>query len=433
MSSLRITNSLLILLFSFGLSCADDKDAFLKEKDLPDMARSFVEHYLPNHEIILIEDMKPQGEELDKYLVTFSDGLTIVFNKFGYWWRVESESQVPESLLAAIDSQELDALKAKYPRLKIKRIYNDFNVENNIYQDVPFYRRLVLTDDTEVFLYSHLGINNMIVGVNLKSNTDKIPSKIEYFLNEYYKNARIDLLLYAIENDGQEVYKVYFTPSESNSDTKTPSTPQLAKNKGLVVFDKEGEWQSIYHSAKKFPIAEKLLETLSNYAKDYLKSQYPDVVIYEIAKIEEHYQFRIEETKYILVDYEETPTFRLDIIQEFVRKHFNSEQFNQKISVRVNTHDRPKRYYVTIEIGNQQNHIIKIETFADGLWQTIETPNYFIPESVLKTLPGGIMDWINEKGVLNTVFKIIKNEDGGFSILTKQIMVSFDKDGKIIT
>lgn len=434
MRTLRTTHYLLLVLFFFGLSCSDD-DNNLEEKNLPVMTQSFIERYLPNHEIITIKDMKPQGEELDKYLVTFSDGLTIVFNELGYWWRVESKSQVPESLLEALDSEELDALKAKYPNLKIKNIYNNFDVANSIYQDVPFHRRLVLTDDTEIFLYSYLGINKMIVGVNLKSNADKIPSKIKNFLNEYYENPEIDLLLHAIEDEGQEVYKVYFSPSENELQTKESLKPQLPKIRGLAVFDKDNEWQRIYHSDEMYPIPEKLMGTLSTYAKDYLKKEYPDAVIYEAIKLEGYYQFRIESSKYIIVDYEKAPTFRLDVIQEFIWEHFYPKQTNLKISVRKSISGQTKRYYVTVEKNDNdnQNNIIKIESFADGLWQTLETPDSFIPESVIDTLPKGIKDRINEKGELKGVFKIIRNEDGGFYILTKNGWFYFDKDGKLIS
>lgn len=422
---------LFLLLFAFCTSCSDNNEN-LKEENLPVITKSFIERYLPDHEILKIEDMKPQGEELDKYLVSFSDGLTIVFNKLGYWWRVESESQVPESLLEAIDAKELEALKNKYPDLKVKCIYNDFFAHELLYSDAYFHRRMVLADDTEVFLYSYPGRNTINVGVHIKGQPDKIPSEIKSFFDEYYENAEIDLLLHAIEDESEEVYKVYFTPS-NESLAKESSATDRPKINGLIVFDSKGEWLSAKHPSVAYPITEKLFESLSSYAKEYMSKNYPDAAIYEITKIDEHYQFRFDESKHTLVRCNENPLFRLDLIQGFIWEHFNPNYIDENIKAERRIQDKSKRYYITVEINDVQKRIVYMETLADGIWLYLETPGSYIPESVIDTLPKGIKDWINKKGIQKEVVKIIKKDDGGFSLFVRNTMLVFDKNGELVT
>ncbi|MDR2953581.1 MAG: PepSY-like domain-containing protein [Prevotella sp.] len=412
------------------LSCNNNDDNYLDKEDLPLLTKSFIDRYLPNHKILKIEDLNPQGKELDKYKVTFSDDLTIVFNELGYWWRTESCTKLPESLFEAIPADEFNALKEKYPDLEIKAIYNDVSfTTEELYKDVPFLCRLKLTDDTDVFLYP-VGGNKVTVGINLNEQEDKIPLNVKEFVNQYYKGKKIDLLLHAEEHSGQEVYKIYLSEPE-NTLNKESAKPE--KFKGLVVLDKNGEWLRLSHPDREYPIPEELYETLTAYAKAYIAEHYSDNTVYEIIRQEGWYDIRIDKWKYLSVSYEKAPMFRLDVIQKFVWKHFNSEYLNQRFTIESHIQDKVKRYYTTIEIYDpaQQTICIGMESFIDGEWLVLETRNTSIPESVFDTLPAGIKTWLKDNSVLAIVNKITKTDDGNYIIIgfRNNTAIKFDKNG----
>lgn len=107
----------LVALMLFTFSCSDN----IKEKKLPDTARSFISTHFPNAEYIHGEKDKDNGSVY--YEVTLSGNIELEFDKSGNWLSVDcSHSFVPETIVALIPSKINDYIKENYVDAKIVMI-----------------------------------------------------------------------------------------------------------------------------------------------------------------------------------------------------------------------------------------------------------------------------------------------------------------------
>lgn len=401
---------LITLFFSIFLfsACSDDDDNSINSNSLPNTATAFIEQVLPGYKILKVEDLKPKEGDINKYKVSLDKDLIVVFTEMGICVEAENETKLPESLINYLLADEIAALKIKYPTLEIKQILNN-SWGGDFYQDVVNRKKVVLADNTEVLLYTYLGINKTNIGVDVKNSQSETSAKIKKFVDEYYTNVQVGLLLHAVESDGREVYKAYLTPSGT---VQVRTSDRLPDFSGLLVFDSNGEWTEIRHIAS-YPISEKIFGALiTDYAKKAFESRYPNTSFYEISKHDDSYTIRLSNILSTVISYEAAPVFQLDVIVDFINTHFGSSTNGREYSSEFKPSGYNKKYYTTVILDASKLQVVKMESFADGVWLSLETENIFIPQTIVQTLPTEIKIKLENDGLLDSVTKITRAADG---------------------
>ena len=105
------------------MACSDSDDR-IEQKELPNLAQAYLKTYLPKSQILQVENVKSTKDGQEKYKVTLSKQITVLFNESGNWLQVEGESTLPQSILNSLDEEELIALKANNPALGFIKISN---------------------------------------------------------------------------------------------------------------------------------------------------------------------------------------------------------------------------------------------------------------------------------------------------------------------
>ncbi len=407
---MNTTKLLLTLFFSVFLfsSCSNDDDESIDSTSLPDNATAFIEQNLPGYKILKVEDLKPKDGDVNKYKVSLDKGLSVIFTEWGLCVEAENETKLPESVINNLLADEIETLRAKYPTLEIKQILNN-GWGGDFYQDVANRKKIVLADDTEVLLYTYLGINKTNIGINVKNSDSEISAKIKKFVDEYYTNVQVGLLFHVVESDGQEVYKAYLIPSGS---VQTRASDRLPDFSGLLVFDSNGEWKEICHISS-YPISEKIFGTLmTDYAKKEFESRYPNTSFYEIRKHEDSYTIRLSNILSTVISYEPAPVFQLDVIVDFINTNFGSSANGREYSSEIQISGSNRKYYTTVILDKSKPQLVKMESFADGVWLSLETTDMFIPQTIVQTLPTEIKIKLENDGLLDSVTKITRVADG---------------------
>ncbi|PXV69051.1 putative PepSY-like beta-lactamase-inhibitor [Dysgonomonas alginatilytica] len=403
---------LAVLISGFTACSSDDEGNTISINELPDETRSFINTYLPDHQTVKIEDLKPQGTDLDKYKVTFSNDFTIIFNTEGYWICAESESKLPESLIEALDYIELKALKAKYANLEIKGIYNN----------TPFRRKIVLADNTPLFLY--YDSNAIAVASDLTEDLESVPQKIKDFIARYYSDMYAEYIIHATESNSNEVYKVSLQKKVS---TKMSVAPKLSAQ---IEFDKNGDWNLI--SNVNFNISEDIWATFPQHIIDKWAKDYPNTPIIEVRRDIMAYHLRINSSYMVIIDAEsDTQPFRADVVQEFIYTHFvpNTTSF-LNMSITKNQYSNPRTRKCKIDVAGYN---IEIDAYIDGSWQTLQVEKKPMPLSIFDTLPIGIKTVLTEKQITQQTKKITKETDGGYSVEAANTVYKFDSNGNLLS
>ncbi|MBD8346356.1 PepSY-like domain-containing protein [Dysgonomonas sp. HGC4] len=398
-----------VLILGFTACSSDDESNTISVNELPDVARSFINTHLPDYQTVKVEDMKPQGLDPDKYKVTFSNDLTIVFNTEGYWRGIKSENKLPASLIEILDQEEIAALKAKYANLEIKGIYNN----------ISFRRKVVLADNTPLFLYSDS--NTIIVASDLTENLESVPQKIKDFIERYYSNMYAEYIIHATERNG-EVYKVSLLQKAS---TRTSIAPQFSAK---IEFDKNADWNVI--SNEHFIISEDIWATFPQHIIEKWAKDYPNTSITEVRRDMETYQFKIDNSHYVIVDAEPAQTFRADAIQEFIYTHFASNSPSLSMSFSRNQYSSPRTYKCKIDVSG---YYIEMDAFIDGSWQTLQVENKPMPLSVFDTLPIGIKTVLTNKQIIEQTKKITKETNGEYSVEVANAIFKFSSNGDLLS
>lgn len=387
---------LLIFFVLFFMACSDSDDR-IEQKELPNLAQAYLKTYLPKSQILQVENVKSTKDGQEKYKVTLSKQITVLFDESGNWLQVEGESTLPQSILNSLDEEELIALKANYPALDFIKISN-----TSLYR---FRREVTLLDHTQLVLYYKLG--TIYIATSLKEN--KVPSFLYDFIEAYYNNVAIEYIL-QVEEEGEKVFKVYMT-TETKSKEHSAIDDQVE-----LVFNQEGEWLSVEHN--KTAIPQKLYQTISDYAQEYMAEKYSSLIINSIVKQDEYYGFGVftnDIRQTIFVSKEASPVFRFDVVQRFIWEHFNPNYQSSSTTIR---RDKTKRYYITHQIKSEEG-FIKLEANINGDWVVLETIDRFIPLSVLETLPKEVKELLDSKALSQWVDKIVKSENGAISIYAK--------------
>ncbi|PXV69053.1 putative PepSY-like beta-lactamase-inhibitor [Dysgonomonas alginatilytica] len=428
MKASKLLFCLFLILITGFTSCSSDEENHIVETELPNnqlsdviskdelpgLTKSFINKYLPDHQIIKIEDLKPEVTDLNKYKITFSDDLTIIFNNVGYWWRAESKTKLPASLIEAFDKEEIEALKTKYPNPELKAIYND----------TEFRRKVTLADNTSLALYTDFTEANavkVIVATDLTEKQETVPQKIKNFIETYYSEMNIEYIIYATESNGREIYKI------SLQQKTNIRTDVITKLSAKISFDKNGDWYSITN--QNYPISGNLYSTFPQNIKDVMAKQYPNTPVFEAIKYDAYYQLRISNTLSVLVDTESTGyLFRMDVVQEFIKKHFDSDTFPEiKFST---SHQNPVIYNGEINIAG---YYIEMEANIEGIWQMLKVENKPMPLSIFDTLPEGIKTTLESKKLLEKVKKITKETNRGYSVEADNSVFKFDRNGSLLS
>ncbi|NLI63618.1 MAG: hypothetical protein GX367_02665 [Bacteroidales bacterium] len=203
------------------MACSDSDDR-IEQKELPNLAQAYLKTYLPKSQILQVENVKSTKDGQEKYKVTLSKQITVLFNESGNWLQVEGESTLPQSILNSLDEEELIALKANNPALGFIKISN-----TSLYR---FRREVTLLDHTQLVLYYKLG--TIYIATSLKEN--KAPSFLYDFIEAYYTHVAIEYIL-QVEEEGEKVFKVYIT-----AETKSKEHSAI-DNQVELVFNQDGE------------------------------------------------------------------------------------------------------------------------------------------------------------------------------------------------
>ena len=79
---------LLIFFVLFFMACSDSDDR-IEQKELPNLAQAYLKTYLPKSQIFQVENVKSTKDGQEKYKVTLSKQITVLFNESGNWLQVE--------------------------------------------------------------------------------------------------------------------------------------------------------------------------------------------------------------------------------------------------------------------------------------------------------------------------------------------------------
>ena len=120
----QILTFLLLFAASFScVSCSDDDqnemETVITLNDLPSAAKSFLNKYFPNYEIVKIT--KDIEDDITIYEVDLQDGYEVVFNAEGEWTQVEAPygKTIPTGF---IPQQVLDTLNQRFAGYGINEI-----------------------------------------------------------------------------------------------------------------------------------------------------------------------------------------------------------------------------------------------------------------------------------------------------------------------
>lgn len=398
MKTRYVQSIILIFIIAGFFACEADDGKTITKRDLPDLTRSFIEFNLSEYKILNIKDLKPSGDELEKYEVTFSNNLVIVFNILGYWWKIDSQEELPEKLQNLLVTDEIAAFKESYPEAVMTGLYN-----------VDYGKKIKLSDGTMLAVYTDY--NSVVVGEDLTRVPEMLPDKINLFMDTYYYGLDPKYAIHANIN-GKEMYKIC-------------SSMKADKSLFYFYFDKDGNWHSVECSRHAVP--NELYQTLPQAVREYMEKEYKNASVYGIARYDTYYQLNLANNKYVLVDSEQGESIiPTDVVLHFIKTHF-SEDNNLSMNITMDREPDFISYHFAIHVDGFE---IDMHTDVNGVWHTLTVLGKPIPQSIFDTLPLGIKTYIAQ--LPDARVSGIKKEAGKYLVRVGNVTFLFDSEGNKI-
>jgi|GEM_PF-5747745 hypothetical protein len=396
---------LIILLFSF-ISCSDDDDQNDKNR-LPDTAQAFIESRLPGYQILNIKDVDDKGDEMnERYIVTFSNDISVSFSSWGFWRHIKSSSELPELLLEVLPFNGAAEVRNTYPAVTI----NEINFTLYGYQAVTSIGIPIAFYDTN---YSST------FGLDLTKEQSLWPQGAIEFIS-YFKS-------------GEQPF--FFIKEKDANDSEY----RFGNSNGVKVhFDKKGNWYNYEGGGK--PIANKLLyeALLPEEMREAIEQQYEGGAsrIYAILRYDNYYQVSLKRSGNDLVsvlldaDTNQEVEPRTDAILDFLNTYGGEPAEDLVVSMKMVADTRQVVFHYTGKVDGA--NVFTLYTDVEDKVLYIDLNGTVIPDKVLTYLPTKVKEYAEKNHVGKEIMTVMNGLGDEFYILYKGgSRLYFDKDGNV--
>lgn len=400
-----------IVLFS---GCSKD-DGSTDDPVLPEEAKLFISRYFPNNTYKYIDELPVSDNETGtKYEVSLSDGVHIDFAIDGYWIKVESELELPESLINSIPQtgggDKIREIKTRYSGVSINKI------------ESTVWGHFIGTKNAGDFFVFH-GTDEYVLS-EVKKSREALPDEMNTFFQTHFPTTEFRYLLKVVDQD-QIGYKV------------------ITRNRSVLLFDENGVWYNLQGYDNALPRS--LYNALPEGSADYLIASYPQTNIYTLVKSGAYYMLRINNTaignnKFEIVLDPQTgiiPPPNSEVLA-FIRKHF-SQSNDLNIYPQQLFYGRFLTYRHEIRLP-EKREVLHIGTDIFGKWITVEllyvalNSSYRLPlpESFIAELPVNIGNYLSANHAGKDVTSVSHFEETYILEINNSFFLEFDGEGNFL-
>lgn len=407
----KCLTGLLLALFIVGFTgCNDDDDKHNKGK-LPGSAQTFIETLLKGYDILDVKEVDDKGDELnEKYIVTFSDDVLVSFSSMGYWRRIKSNSELPESLLELIPFGGAAELKKTYPIVTI----NEINHKLYGYQ-------AVMSNGVPAAFYDIDSSNTF--GLDITDEKSLWPNRIEDFLGMYHAEYNKNQSFYLIKDKDAGESKYRFGTSDGTK----------------VHFDKQGDWYNYEKGSDPLRLA--LYEAcLPQVVRDVIEQTYKGSAsgVHAMLRHDNYFQAVFKHSKnseavYLLFDIvTNEPVEALnESTRDFLKTYVGEPSEGTTFNIRMLTDS--EQIIFRIEGGANGAGAITLFTDTSRRMLQLSLNGAVIPKKILDYLPEKVKKQAEENYADKDIMGVINGLAGVYCILYKDgSRLDFDKDGNVV-
>jgi len=402
-----------IVTVAFFTACSDDDDDKKEKNRLPETARAFIESRLPGYSILSISEVDDKGDEgNEKYVATLTNDIVISFSSMGYWRRIESSSELPEKVQDELSYNGADKVKEKYPSKTINKMYF-----------LPYFRKVVLNDDTSLIVYTDNG-TNMKVGIDLHGDL-RVNQKIYDFLTSYYATPGSGLTYEFFQEDEVDGSGYRF----------------FVSNGQKAYFDKDGEWYYSDGASSSVP-GKMYAGVLPQELRSIIENKYKGSAtsVHRIIFHKTYYQvlLKIDSASpaafFILYDMatkaEIEPPIQtmIDFLKTYV---YEGEYYPDMIFTYKIKEDHKKAVYQFL--GSQgSTEIVAITMGLDGRMYSVTLNGAGISRKILDYLPTKVKVYVEENvSSEDKIISVVNGVGDEYYIQFYSGRLIFDKDGNV--
>lgn len=399
-------NLLLIIAVAFlalNFSCSNDDDDNKNSIDtLPGTARALIEARFSEYNILEITtNPSPGYDHYAKYVVRFSDNLTITFSELGFWMIIDSPNGFAEDAWDIIGGNKYNQIKEAFPNAKAIKF------------EMRGYGHGITLDNGKILA---LGFEDHF-GEDITHLTSEVPSKLKSFITAYYPDEPLNYIVKMSEHYPNQSYKLGF------------------QNGTYILFNKDIEWDRVSGGSE--AVSPALKNSLPAIVKDCLTERYGNAVkISNIIKCTNYYSLAISiqggSSNWLLIDLErgnvEPP---VEKVKDFVKAYISDEEINSISTNLVNDPDKI-RFSFPINVGS---YSIFLFTDLDGNWYDL-IMNKALPSKIMALLPEKAVEYINKNYSDAEARRMAKDDvNGVYSVFfnREQLVLHFDKEGNLLS